>query len=80
MENLSNLLKSLQKFGVKGIYINDELEDFKEFLEAFEGMDIEDVVQVKDFNIFYLILGNGYWNKVSVYSLDELEELDMMGL
>ncbi len=74
MEKLLKLLKTLEEYEVKGIYWNDELEEFREFIEAFASMDIEKVAQEKDLNIFYLILSNGVWEKVSVYSLDELEE------
>lgn len=76
MERLQQLLNTLREFEVKGIYIDDELKDFSDFLKAFEHIDIEKVIQEQDENTFYLLLSNAIWHKLSVNSIDE-EELDI---
>ncbi|WP_459481915.1 hypothetical protein [Clostridium saccharoperbutylacetonicum] len=72
--NLLKVLETLKKFGVKSIYLNDELKDFDEFIKEFASMEIENVLEEEQ-QAFYILLSNGIWNKVSVKSLEEEEEL-----
>lgn len=71
--NLLKVLETLKKFGVKSIYWNDELKEFDEFIKDFVSMEIENVLEEEQ--AFYILLSNGIWNKVSVKSLEEEEEL-----
>lgn len=77
MKNLLRLLKTLKQYEVGAIYINDNLESFEEFVEDFKHMDIEKVLE-DDEQTFYLLLDDGTFNKVSVKSLEEEEELSIL--
>lgn len=76
-KNLNQLINILKEYEVQGIYLNDELSDFHEFLDEYESMNIEKVLEENE-QTFYILMTNGGWLKVSTQSLEEVEELELL--
>lgn len=74
MVNLERVIRFYLEENRDGnIYFDDELIEFKEFYEIFKSMDLEIILE-KDEQTWYLLKDDGVWSKVSVKSLDELDE------
>lgn len=74
MRNFEQLIKFYEKENEGGnIYLNDELIEFQEFYKIFKSLQLETILEA-DSQTWYLINDDGTWNKLSVNSMDEIEE------
>lgn len=74
MENFKKLIKYYKEENKEGnIYLNDELIEFQEFYKVFKAMQLKTILEA-DSQTWYLINDDGTFNKLSVKSMDEIEE------
>ena len=74
-KNLNELIKTLQEYEVQGIFINGEMEDFNDFLKAFEEnkWQLYQVLESEEGLTFTLLYDDGTYMEVSVKSWEERE-------
>jgi|GEM_PF-4560727 len=74
-KNSNKLIKTLKSYGVKGIFINGELEDFNEFLKAYEDNEwqLYQILESEEGQTFSCLYDDGTYMEVSVKSWEERE-------
>jgi len=74
-KNLNQLIKILKEYEVKGIFINGELEDFNEFLKAYEYNEwqLYQILESEEGQTFSCLYDDGTYMEVSVKSWEERE-------
>lgn len=74
-KNLNQLINILKQYEVQGIFINGELEDFNEFLEAYEEnkWQLYQMLESEEGQTFSCLYDDGTYMEVSVKSWEERE-------
>lgn len=75
MENLNQLIKILKEYEVQGIFINGEMEDFNEFLKAYEEnkWQLCKILESEEGQTFICLYDDGTYMEISVKSWEERE-------
>lgn len=78
MRNFEQLIQFYEKENEGGnIYLNDELIEFQEFYKIIKYLQLQTILEA-DSQTWYLINDDGTWNKASVKSEEELEQVELI--
>lgn len=73
--NLTKLINTLKQYEVQGIFINGEIEDFNEFLKAYEDnkWQLYQILESEEGQTFTCLYDDGTYMEISVKSWEERE-------